>query len=218
MKNTLKCRGARCRESIVEKYNLEILRHTKLLANQTQTSCTGDKLINSYYIFKCTSKADPSDTKQLICGSLAAQHFITLANIKPVSIFNPLMELKTPSSNDRTNLSPSQSNKSEWDPHAKQLYEAISLIEICWNTVLVGFLDDIRTNILKNKHQCPPTKHIKAVNTILSNSSSKKRKDGQLDLTLSLMISNLKKSNDLRDFSFALLENTLKEINIKSFF
>ena len=209
---TFKCRGERTRELIVKNYFLKPIAHVKLLSGQIKRSCTGDRLTDSYYCFWYKHKINSDDTGHFFCGYHAAKHFLSLLNIEDLPLFNPLKEEKTDKSqeNQRTKRDQELSNR-EWNPTARQLYNALHLLIICWNTIPKYVLVDIKEELEKNYYKEPPLRLIKALNTIIS-----KDRKGR---TLQEMIEELRnKGNNIKNYSFHLLNQILSDYGIESYF
>lgn len=203
----MKCRGQKNRQKIIEDYELRAVAHVKLLQGQTKISCTGDNLTDSYYCF--TYKKKNSSAKgTFLCGTHAANHFLKLMGTQPLPLFNPL---SSSSLSTRTQDGNSSSQTSKWNPAAKELYNAINLLIISWNTNIKSFLADIRDNLEKYPTQIPSLSKVKTVNTIISKDIKGR--------TLQSMISELRQQNpELRTFSFTHLDCLLSTENIKSYF
>ncbi|WML37983.1 hypothetical protein RCG19_12065 [Neobacillus sp. OS1-2] len=202
----MKCRGNVNRERIISEYELRAVAHVKLLIGQTKKSCTGDILTDSYYCF--TYKNKNVQTKgSFFCGTHAANHFLTLLGKQPLPLFNPLRS----SIGSSGQQSVSTTHKSKWDPAAKELYNAINLLIIVWNTNINSILADIRDNLEKYPSRTPFISKIKALNTIISKDFKGR--------TLQVMISELRKNNpELRSFSFSHLDLILSSEGVSSYF
>ncbi|MCM3707904.1 hypothetical protein M3205_19745 [Cytobacillus firmus] len=202
----MKCRGNSNRQKIINDYDLRAVAHVKLLIGQTKKSCTGDLLTDSYYCFTYKNKMNQTQGS-FFCGTYAANHFLTLMGKQPLPLFNPLSS----TAGSTGQKSGTSNNKSNWDPAAKELYNAINLLIIAWNTNIKSFLADIRDNLERYPSQKPFISKIKSVNTIISKDSKKR--------TLQMMISELRENNpDLRGFSFNHLDSLLSSEGVKSYF
>ena len=203
------CRGEKTREQIVKEYDLKPVAHVKLLNNKTIKSETGNLLTDSYYLFAYKRKNDKEYTKTFFCGSHAAEHFINLIKAEKLPLFNPF---KNSDSSLHTETKGGRgSDKKKWNETAKQLYEAINLIIICWDTVPGIPLMSIKGTIEKFYFKEPFLSEVKGVNTIIKKDFQKR--------TLSKMISDLRSKNDnIREFDFSLLNKMLKDNEIESAF
>jgi len=206
----LLCRLSKVREKLVQEYEIKPIAYVRLLNGQERRSCTKDLLIDSYYCFSYRAK-NSDITGTFLCGTYTANHFLELIQHPKLKLFNPLV-----SENVGTRTS-SGTNKDKglndtWHPTAKQLFNAINLIVICWGQVPGGVLQKIKNEIEKNKSREPLPKQIKSINTIIS-----KDKKGR---TLQLMLDDLRKNdNMIRDFHFNLLNESLVSNEIeKSYF
>lgn len=86
----LKCRGEDRRREIIQEYDIEIIRHERLLNGRTKESDAGDIITTSYYEFLCTSKKS-GQKKIIVCGTGVGPGLIKLANLEPIPLFNPLI-------------------------------------------------------------------------------------------------------------------------------
>lgn len=197
----MKCRGEKSRERIVKNYIINPIAHVKLIGGQEKLSCTNDTLTNSYYCFNYVSRNDFNEKGTFFCGSHAASDFLKRAKLMSLPLFNPLV-----SNSSGTGGNGNGSNV--WHPVAKQLNDAINMIVVCWNIVPGGALADIQSNLLKNKTYEPHFSKIKSVNTILNREQR----------TLQQIINGLRHNNDIRQFSFNLLNDRLMANEINSNF
>lgn len=202
----MNCRGIGKRTEIINDYYIKPIAHVKLLNGQQKKSCTGDLLTDRYYCFSFKHKKN-NKQGSFFCGIHAANNFLELLNLDPLPLFDPLKDFGVNSSS--TSNSSNQYNK--WHPVAEELYNAINLLIICWNTTVQGFLGEIKDTIVRYPHYEPYLSKIKAVNTILSKDSKSR--------TLQDMISDLKKNNpDIRSFTFNNINKMLNNNEIKSYF
>ena len=190
----MKCRTDKVRIEIVAQYELLPIAHLKLLAGQSKISCTGETLSDTYYCFSYKSRQG-SDIGTFFCGSHAANHFLKLIKSKPLPLFNPLT-----STGGTTGGGDSNPGKT-WDRAAKQLYNAINLLLVKWDSPPGIVIKSIKEDIEKTFDKTPALALIKSVNTMISRDKS--------GLTLQQMITQLKSNNTIRDFSFDLLNAML---------
>jgi len=206
--NMFNCRGEKCREEKVKEYEIIPLSHSKLLIGQQKKSCTGDILTDSYYLFEYKKKIDPSDTGGFYCGSHAAKHFLQLINHPGLPLFNPLSQLGV--TNAQT-VSSYSSVKKKWDPKAKELYDAINLLIICWDTPIYGALAKIKAGLEKFPDKEPFDKKILFVNNVIKKDARKR--------VLTQMLNDLRNLNpSLRQFTFNQLNAVLNSKNVDSYF
>ncbi|MGX1195983.1 hypothetical protein [Metabacillus sp. SLBN-84] len=204
----LKCRGSKCREQLVKQYKIIPRSHTKLLNGQVKKSCTGDILIDSYYSFEYTSRVDSMDKGGFFCGSHATKHFLQLISHPGLAEFNPLSSFGKPTD---SYLSSNSNKNKRWDPTAKELYNAINLLIICWDKPIYGKLAVIKEGLEKFPDKSSFCEKIKHVNAIISKDSRKR--------TLSTMLTELKKTNPtLKTYKFNLLNTELYDMKIPSNF
>ncbi|WCE32087.1 hypothetical protein [Vibrio sp. SCSIO 43137] len=200
----MKCRGTESRTRIVENYNIRPVAHVKLLNGQVKMSCTRDTLSDSYYCFDYVSRTDPSDKGTFYCGSHAASHFLKLAHLAPLPLFNPLV------SNGKGGGGNGDTPLARWDPLAKQLNNAINMLVVCWNIVPGGPLAEIQSKLIQYPRSTPFLPKLKAVNTIIGSDKSGR--------TLQDMIEGLRKENNVRNFTFQLINEELESKGIVSNF
>ena len=198
----MKCRGKNTRRELVRKYELVQLAHVKLLNGQRKRSCTGDDLIDRYFCFSYKSPSG-KETGTLLCGSYAGKHFCTLLGIEPKPLFNPLRQEGNSSS---ASADKEISSVMKWNVVAKQLYDAIQLLVVCWNTVPGKVLAKIMAEIEQRSDEEPSLQQIKAVNKIISYDNKGR--------SLRRMLGELSNKNNLRDFSFDLLNAVLQEDDV----
>lgn len=195
---------------MVQEYNIKPIAHVRLLNGQKRQSCTKDLLTDSYYCFSYKAK-DSDVTGTFLCGTYAANHFLELIQHPKLKVFDPLVSenVGTITSNG-TNRD--RGLNDTWHPTAKQLFNAINLIVICWGQVPGGVLQNIKNEIEKNKNREPLPGQIKAINTIIS-----RDRKGR---TLQQMLDDLRKNNNMiRDFHFNLLNESLIKNKVEpSFF
>jgi hypothetical protein len=206
----LLCRSSKVREKMVQEYNIKPIAHVRLLNGQKRQSCTKDLLTDSYYCFSYKAK-DSDVTGTFLCGTYAANHFLELIQHPKLKVFDPLVSenVGTITSNG-TNRD--RGLNDTWHSTAKQLFNAINLIVICWGQVPGGVLQKIKNEIEKNKNREPLSGQIKAINTIIS-----RDRKGR---TLQHMLDDLRKNNNMiRDFHFNLLNESLIKNKVEpSFF
>lgn len=148
----MNCFGEDRRQEIVNKYNLKPIAHVKLINGQIKSSCTGRELTDSYYCFSYESRTS-SERGTFFCGNHAANDFISLANLMPLPLFNPLTQTGGNGGNTGGNV-----GQPTWDPVAKQLNDAINMLVVCWDTIPNGPLALIQEGLLKFPRSKPFTK------------------------------------------------------------
>ncbi|MUG46735.1 hypothetical protein GNP95_17245 [Paenibacillus woosongensis] len=210
MLKMLLCRTSKVREKLIQEHDIKPIAHVRLLNGQKRQSCTKEVLTGSYYCFSYRAK-NSDITGTFLCGTYAAEDFLELIHHPKLKVFDPLVSenVGTRTSNG-TNRDGGFNDT--WHPTAKQLFNAINLIVICWGQVPGGVLQKIKNEIEKNKNREPLPRQIKAINTIIS----RDRKDR----TLQQMLDDLRKNNNkIRDFHFNLLNESLVSSGIeKSYF
>ncbi len=205
----MKCRGENTRKRIVGEYFLKPIAHVRLLKGQSKKSCTGDILTDQYYCFYYTHKKNSQITGTFFCGKYAAEHFLKLLNKKPLPLFDPLEGISLYRGSNETKARTIRTDK--WNPVAKQLYEAIHLLIICWDTVPGKVLSEIKEKLERYFNNEPFLSQIKAVNTIISKDNRQR--------TLQEMIDELRSAgNNVKEYKFYLLNEKLLKQNIKSYF
>lgn len=209
------CRGEECRKNIVKRYDLKLIAHTKLLNGQSKKSCAGVLLTDTYYTFEYKDKTNKLIEGSFFCGHVVAKNFMELANITPIPIFNPLSIERGDNESEETASNEESSSKDDykkkWNPIAKQLYNAINLIIVCWNTPIYGKLARFKSDLLKYKYAKPYLDRIKFVNDVIAKDSKKR--------TLTQMLVELRVQNPtLKHFDFQLLFEELKAFDVESNF
>lgn len=203
----LDCYREDTRKSIISDYNIQLLIYAKLLNGRTKVSDAHDILTDRYYEFLCVSKADENIKKVITCGSGAGKHLIKLAGLETPTIFNPLIGDGHGRHGGGGNVTDAST---QWDPLAKELYNAIRWLICCWDTIPYGKLLDIKNGLEKYPYREPFASKIVSVNNII-------RKDKK-ERTLSEMIDELRVNNNIRNYNFDLIDSILKEMDTPSFF
>ncbi|NFC89520.1 hypothetical protein EXN13_18100 [Clostridium botulinum] len=202
------CRTPRLREELVANFYIKPYAHVRLLNGQTKKSATGDTLERSYYCFTYSNKNDSSDNGSFICGKHAGDHFCRLLNVPRLTMFNPLQEehnLGNRNANGNGDMHVS------WDTTAKQLYNAINIIIMCWDNILPNSpLIEIKEKIERCYYRKPSQAQIKAINTIISRD--------YMGRTIQDMLTELRDQNEIREFEFTLLNEVLVSNNKISHF
>lgn len=211
----MKCRGTDIRKKIVQEYYLKPEAHLKLLANQTIYSDAEATIKDEYYIFLLTRKKD--GYQDIIkCGMGAARDFLKILGHKGLPLFNPLQE--EPVNTRRVSSVSNDSNSdNNWNPIAKQLYNAIMLSIILLNLQPSTTIYKIRDTVVRYKNGLKFDGDIKGVNTIIMKMGKGKK--------LTEIINEYRKYNDFKRniCEFNLLEVCINKMNengnkIESFF
>jgi hypothetical protein len=142
----MKCRGKSTRRNIVQDYELEPIAHLQLLAGQTKRSCTGDLLTDGYYCFSYAVR-DGSESGSFFCGEHAARHFLGMLGKEALPRFNPLRATGGAHVGSAGGAS-TQGQRGPWYPVAKQLYDAVNLLVVCWDTPPGPALGDIKQKLV----------------------------------------------------------------------
>lgn len=202
------CRSIEKRQWIIENYNVTPVAHIQLLAGQTKHSDAGKIIQNDYYIFEAVDKSNGE--KEIIqCGMGAARDFLRLLNHKGLPIFNPLHrgELVGGGENGRARAGGDvRRGETNWNPIARQLYNAIMWIIIIIDAKPDTPIFEIRDKVYRYKDREPFSKQIRAVNTIIRKNLP--------NTTLTEAINNLRVENDVRDdvCQFELLVNSINNM------
>ncbi len=131
-----------------------------------------------------------------------------MTNQESPSIFDPL---KTFGTENQGNSGRGEGVKPEqWNETARQLYNAIQWLIICWDIIPRAWMLDIRDNVVKLKKEEPSLRQIKSINTMISRDFKKR--------TLTEMINGLRESNDIKRYDFNLLTSKLEKEGSKSYF
>lgn len=208
----MNCRGHQKRIEIVRKYDVHAIAHTRLLNGQTKWSCAQRELEREYYCFSYSEKNGGNDNGIFYCGLPTAIDFLTLANLEPLTLFNPLVAEPQQGGHvgDANNTQQVQ-NQRPWNPISKQLINAINMLLVCWNTSPRYALAEIHQKVSKYFYNEPFIGEIKGVNTCISAGGTNTK-------TLQEMIDELREENNVRIFDFGLLNEKLTELGIKSNF
>lgn len=103
-----------------------------------------------------------------------------------------------------------QGARTKWDASAKQLYDAIHLLVVCWGSPPGQALFEIKTKLERFSDRPPFASQVKAINTIIG-------KDAR-NRTLVKMVNDLAKNNSIKTYEFSLLDAILATENISSNF
>lgn len=200
------CRGEEKREQIVSEYDVIAVIHTKLLKGQMKYSDAKSPITDQYYIFECVHKI--TKKKEIIqCGMGAARHLLELTGQAPLPIFNII---KSDGIISGSGKGETDGSKRKWNGMAKQLYNAIMILIIDWDAKPNTPLFEMKKEAEKYRYCDPQLWRVEKVNNIIAK-DFKKRK-------LSNILDDLNKENDIKEYSFALLEEALSKNGIISNF
>ena len=197
------CRGKENRISLIEKYEITPVSHLILLNGQTKRSAAEDKITREYYCFIYRKKNSEEKFDTFIVGNYVAKHFLELLNLEPLPLFNILKDNQNIQNKSTGNIT--SVKKNNWNPLAKELYNIINIILLAWDTS-GGILGEILMNVQKYYYKEPFLSNIKSVNTIIGNDNR----------TIFQMLEFIKKSNDIKEFKFPLIDKILLENKIKN--
>lgn len=203
----MKCRGEATRREIVQNNELRPIAHVRLLAGQTKRSCTGDLLTDAYYCFSYEERGG-SGSGSFFCGEHAASHFLELLRENPLPLFNPLSLAGACVPGAAAGVAGGRQQRTSWDPAAKQLYNAVNLLVVCWDSPPGPALADIKQKVERFGDRPPFSSQVKAVSTIISKDFKKR--------TLTEMIDELSIDNDIKPFGFELLNEILEKAGVES--
>lgn len=170
------CRGEKTREQLVHDFEIVPLAHVRLLNGQTKKSCAGPD-VGEYYVFSYRSHANRKDVGTFVCGITAANDFINLIQrqnpaVNRLPLFDPLAGLgQVGNANNagRAGAGRGVQQVPNWNPIAKELYDAIGMICIMWNLNNVsGALKSVLFKLIENPMQIPRNSDILSINTIIS--------------------------------------------------
>lgn len=171
------CRGEMTRVQLVQDFEIIPLAHVGLLNGQTKESCAGPTLGREYYVFSYQSYTDKDDVGTFICGIHAANDFISLIQqqnptVNRLPLFDPLAgfgQIGNVNNVGRAGGGRGIQQVPNWNPIAKELYDAIGMICIMWNLDNVGgALESVLFNLVRNPMQIPDNSDIRSINTIIS--------------------------------------------------
>lgn len=205
----LNCRGEETRRRIVNEYDIKLVIYAKLLNGKTKHSDANETLTDRYYEFKCTLKSDNRVLKAITCGSGAGEHLLKLANIKKPPIFNPFINENNGNAGGQGGNGNNGNNT--WKPLAKELYNAIQWLICCWNTIPYGKLLDVKKGLEDCPYNDPSWEKVTYINNVIGKDNKGR--------TLTEMINEVRNAgNDIREYSFPLINSKLQENNIESHF
>lgn len=204
----MKCRGKDTRREIVQKNELRPIAHVRLLAGQTKRSCTGDVLTDAYYCFSYKQRGGSTESGSFFCGEHAARHFLELLGEKPLPLFDPLSAAGVGVPGAVGGVAAVSQQRASWDPTAKQLYNALNLLVVCWDSPPGPVLANIKKKVELFGDRSPFLSQVKAVNTIISRDFKKR--------TLTEMIDELAIENKIKPYRFELLNEVLEKAGIES--
>ncbi len=202
----MNCRGERRRQQIVNNYYVKPIAHLRLLNGQTKRSDAEANLSDTYYIFECKLKSNVNNIETIICGSGAGKHFLQLLSQESPALFDPLKSHEVGGSG----AGGGDTIEDKWDSTAKQLYNAIQWLIICWDIIPRGPMIAIKEEVVRLHNQKPTFSQIKAINTILSKDHRKRK--------LTEMINEFSKTNEIKRYEFDLLTQEIEEKGIDSYF
>lgn len=211
------CRGTKRRGQIVEKYNLVPKAHIKLLAGQEKISDAGGTIEKEYYIFEATPK-ESGNPEIILCGMAAAKDFLRLLNHNGLPIFNPLRGEGGNAGGDpqggdgaegHDNGNPQRGDgdgrgrNPEWNPIARQLYNACMWVIIIIDANVGTPIFKIQEEVCDSKNEAPSDGEIKGVNTIIRGTLQGR--------TLTEAINELRAKNRIKDgfCQFNMLEDII---------
>lgn len=172
------CRGEMTRVQLVHDFEIVPLAHVRLLNEQTKESCAGPTLGREYYVFSYQSYADQADAGTFVCGITVANDFINLIQrqnpaVNRLPLFDPLAgfgQVGNANNVGRAGVGRGVQQVPNWNPIAKELYDAIGMICLMWNLDNVsGALESVLFNLVSNPTQVPDNSDIRSINTIISN-------------------------------------------------
>lgn len=197
------CRTHERRTEIVNQYDVRPVAHIQLLAGQTKRSDAGATIENDYYIFEVRHR-DSDQIEYIQCGMGAARDFLRLLQHEGLPLFNPLHQPAAAGGNAGAGTN-EQHGAVQWNPAAKQLYNAVMWLIMAWDaspgTPLFDFLQEAE----QYKYCEPFLSRVKKVNTAI--------RHGGRGRTLTQIIETFRANNMIRDelCRFELLTRILEE-------
>jgi hypothetical protein len=170
------CRDETKREQLVRDFEIIPLTHVRLFNGQTKKSCAGPTLDREYYVFSYQNYVASQDKGTFICGITVANDFINLIRrqnpaINRLPLFDPLVDFgQIGNANNLNQAGTGRGDRQvpDWDPIAKELYDAIGMICLMWNLPNVGgVLESVLRNLVNNPAQVPTHFDIRRINTIV---------------------------------------------------
>lgn len=169
------CRGEDNRAELVQDFEILPLAHVRLLDGQTRESCAGPTLDREYYVFSYQSYTNRADTGTFVCGITVAHDFINLIQqrnpeVHRLPLFDPLAGFAQVENANNVDRGAGRGRQQVpiWNPVARELYEAISIICLMWNLDNIGgVLERVLCNLATNPMQEPSVSDIRSINTIV---------------------------------------------------
>lgn len=211
------CRGTKRRGQIVEEYNVVPKAHIKLLAGQEKISDAGGIIEKEYYIFEATPR-ESGNPEIILCGMSVAKDFLRRLNHNGLPLFNPLCGEGGNAGGDlqggdgaegHGNGNPQRGDEGggegnlEWNPIARQLYNACMWVIIIIDAKVGTPIFKIQEEVRDSKNEAPSDGKIKGVNTIIKGTLQGR--------TLTEAINELRANNRIKDgfCQFNMLEDII---------
>lgn len=197
------CRGYEVKQRLVNQYNITPLSYIKLLPNQDKQGCCG-VLRDKYYVFEYRNKINANEKGSFFVGYDCGEQFLDLLNIDKnrYKLFNPLA-----TENNGGGLGGGgggAGNAPQRDQLNQEVYNAINLICVAWNTLPKNSIQSILNFVRNPNSRRTDDWTIKTVNTLISHDYHNR--------TLSQIVQDLSDEYNLRNFSFELMNETIERL------
>ncbi|MEQ9467915.1 MAG: hypothetical protein RLN88_10925 [Ekhidna sp.] len=195
------CVGNERKLKICSKYFIKPVIHSMILNGQSKNGCCG-VLTDEYYAFafKAKNSKDP-DFEYFYVGKSCADSFLKLIKHPGLSLFNPLKSTQAKGTSYGNWKNPSVKKDA---PINLELIQAVNLLCISWGTIPKSALADV-LDFTRSRIDIPNYRGIEILNRVIS-------KDTQVR-TLKEMIIELAQNNELREFSFPLINAYMSNVN-----
>ncbi len=217
MKLNQSCRGKEAKEALLAKYDIRPISYVKLLDGQKKDGCCGE-ITDRYYAFEFKDK-DKNSNKigGFFVGYVCGHEFLELLGIdkKKYPLFNPLKNLTSKDEDgtggDDTPAVPEiesdtpESEKTEWDPLNKEVYNAIHLIVTSWSGAPYGDYANIINFIKRDPSYRVSNNVVKRVNYLIS-------KDAQCRPLIQIVDELRRDYPSLKKFEFTEMSKIIEEM------
>ena len=165
-------RGSEIRRELLTEYDIVPIAHFKLLPGQEKYSYSGYVLKERYYCFQFTHR-ESGAVGSFLCGYKAAEDFLLLLEIGPISIFNPLRS-ENFGTGTGTGTGTEVPLKTIKINESKQLFvDAARLLMMLWDSASKGMTPlalALQGAIKAGMDKPVEYRHVLTVNTILAKS------------------------------------------------
>ncbi len=203
----MNCRTRKRKEEFCNQYYIQPVNYIKLLNGQNKEGCCGP-LDDKYYTFSYKPKGDyDAQAKYFFVGTHCANEFLDIINHDSLPLFNPMTLDQSSNTGGGGNSSGSGINMQRIHPFNQELLTAINMLCITWDIIPESGLESIITFTRKKSDQ-PNYKGVEWFNKMVAKDSKER--------SLRIMIDELRKTNDLKEMRFELLNRHLNDIEVNN--